>query len=62
MKRGRDVFPNYEMGAERLSETWLGCETSFLKYEHGGETSFRCIGGGRNVFPMYELGAKRLPK
>ena len=29
----------------------------FLKYEHGGETSFLSI--GRNVFPEYELGGGR---
>ena len=29
MKRGRNVFPNNEMGAKRLSEIWFGGETSF---------------------------------
>ena len=72
MKRGRNIFPIYEMGAKRLSEWWLVGETSFwnkvwvqtvfLKYEHSGETSFLCIGQGRNVFPKYELGVKRLTK
>ena len=43
----RNVFQKYGLGAKRLSEIWLGCETSFwnmvrvrnvfLKYEHGGK-------------------------
>ena len=37
-------------------------QNGFLKYEHGGETSFVCIGWGRNVFPKYEVEAKRLTK
>ena len=28
MKRGQNVFPNYEMGAKHLSEIWFEFETS----------------------------------
>ena len=58
---GRNVFQKYGLGAKRLSE-YDRMRNVFLKYEHGGETSFLRIGRGRNVFPKYELGAKRLTK
>ena len=54
---GRNVSPNYEKGAKRLSKLWLGGETSFWL---GGETSFVNMKRGRNVFPNYKMGAKHL--
>ena len=56
MKRGRNVFPNNEMGAKRLtyglgakrlSEIWFRCETSF------GNMVWV-----RNVFLNYEDGGE----
>ena len=53
----RNVFPNYEKGAKRLSKLWLEGETSFWL---GGETFFQNMKRGRNVFPNNEMGEKRL--
>ena len=48
MNSKRNVFPNYEQGAKRLSKLGL----------YGGNVF---LIRGRNVFPKYEEGAKRPP-
>ena len=63
MTCGRNVYMKNGLGAKRLSEIWLGCETSFKTMRTGAKRLSFLWGVGETSFlSMTELGAKRITK